>query len=335
MLTVYVLLDGFDLGAGAIHLFAGREEEERKLIFKSIGPVWDGNEVWIIASGGVLFFAFPELYASGFSGFYLPLIMVLWLLMARGLSLELRGHIDHPLWGQFWDAMFFLGSTLLAIFYGAALGNVVRGVPLNDEGRFFQPLWTNFSPFADTPGILDWYTILTGVLALVTLVIHGACWVALKTEGQLNTRSRGIVRRAWLVLAALVALTTVATFYVSPWMMQAFLDRPYGFVLPAIALAGLGALLYFNARDNDRGAFLASGAYIVGMMTSTVFAIYPKVLPAADPENSLTVQSTASSQYSQTVGLVWWILGMALAATYFIIIYRMFRGKVSIEDEGY
>jgi cytochrome d ubiquinol oxidase subunit II len=174
MITMYVLLDGFDLGAGAIHPFAAKNERERLTILRAIGPVWDGNEVWLIAAGGTLFFAFPILYASSFSGFYLPLIIVLWLLMIRGLSIELRGHVNDPMWGSFWDAMFFIGSSLLAIFFGAALGNVVRGVPLNEEGNFFQPLWTNFSPFSETPGILDWYTVLMGLLALATLIVHGA-----------------------------------------------------------------------------------------------------------------------------------------------------------------
>src|ERR687885_187822 len=160
MLTMYVLLDGFDLGAGAIHLAAAKTDAERRTIIQAIGPVWDGNEVWLIAAGGTLFFAFPLLYASSFSGFYLPLFIVLWLLMVRGVSIELRAHIHHPVWTAFWDGAFFVGSTLLAVFYGAALGNVVRGVPLNADGYFFEPLWTDFSPFSATPGILDWYTVL-------------------------------------------------------------------------------------------------------------------------------------------------------------------------------
>src|ERR671933_1199968 len=181
MLTMYVLLDGFDLGAGVIHLAAAKTDAERRAIIRAIGPVWDGNEVWLIAAGGTLFFASPVLYASSFSGFYLPLIIVLWLLMLRGLSIELRGHIADPLWASFWDAIFFIGSSLLAIFFGAALGNVVRGVPLDKDGYFFQPLWTDFSPFSRTPGILDWYTILIGLLALTTLVMHGANSMAVKT----------------------------------------------------------------------------------------------------------------------------------------------------------
>jgi len=335
MIAMYVLLDGFDLGAGAIHLFAARDERERRTIIRAIGPVWDGNEVWLIAGGGTLFFAFPVLYASSFSGFYLPLIIVLWLLMLRGLSIELRGHIGDPMWASFWDAAFFFGSSLLAVFFGAALGNVVRGVPLDEDGYFFQPLWTDFSPFSETPGILDWYTVLIGLLALTTLVVHGANFVAVKTEGALNTRSRRISRFFTYTTATLTVLATAATFWVSPWMLRGFNERPYGYVLPLLAIAGLIGLVLFNLRNDDRAAFLSSSAYIIGMLTSTVFGVYPKVLPAVDPANSLTIHNASASQYGMTVGLIWWSIGMVLAVVYFVVIYRLFRGKVSLEDEGY
>jgi cytochrome bd ubiquinol oxidase subunit II len=335
MVTMYVLLDGFDLGAGAIHLFAARSERERRMIIRAIGPVWDGNEVWIIAAGGTLFFAFPVLYASGFSGFYLPLIIVLWLLMIRGLSIELRTHIENPLWASFWDTMFFVGSALLAIFYGAALGNVVRGVPLNEDGYFFQPLWTDFSPFSQNPGILDWYTVLIGLLALTTLVAHGANFIAVKTENELNARSRRISRIFAFATVALTVLATPITLWVSPEMLTSFNERPYGYVLPLVAIAGLIGMVYFGFGERDRAAFLSSGAYIIGMLTSTVFAVYPNVLPAVNPANSLTIQNASASQYGMAVGLVWWTIGMVLAAIYFILIYRLFRGKVRLEDEGY
>ncbi len=335
MIAMYVLLDGFDLGTGAIHLFAARDDRERRKIIRAIGPVWDGNEVWLIAGGGTLFFAFPVLYASSFSGFYLPLIIVLWLLMIRGLSIELRGHIGDPMWASFWDAVFFLGSSLLAVFFGAALGNVVRGVPLDKDGYFFQPLWTDFNPFSETPGILDPYTILIGLLALATLIVHGANYIAVKTDGDLNSRSRRISRRFTYATAALTVLATAATFWVSPWMLESFNERPYGYVLPLIAIAGLVGMILFDLRNNDRAAFLSSGAYIVGMLSSTVFGVYPRVLPAVDPANSLTVHNASASQYGMTVGLIWWSIGMVLAAVYFVVIYRLFRGKVSLEDEGY
>ncbi len=335
MIAMYVLLDGFDLGAGAIHLVAAREEGERRKIIRAIGPVWDGNEVWLIAGGGTLFFAFPVLYASSFSGFYLPLIIVLWLLMLRGLSIELRGHIGDPMWASFWDAVFFLGSSLLAVFFGAALGNVVRGVPLDAEGYFFQPLWTDFNPFSETPGILDPYTVLIGLLALATLIVHGANFIAVKTDGDLNARSRTISRRFTYVTVALTIVATAFTFWVSPWMLDSFNERPYGYVLPLVAIAGLVGMVLFNLRNDDRAAFLSSGAYIIGMLTSTVFGVYPKVLPAVDPANSLTIYNASASQYGMAVGLVWWSIGMVLAVVYFVVIYRLFRGKVSLEDEGY
>ena len=335
MLTMYVLLDGFDLGAGAIHPFVAKNDGERRLVLRSIGPVWDGNEVWIIAAGGTLFFSFPLLYAASFSGFYLPLIIVLWLLMIRGLSIELRSHIESPVWASFWDGMFFVGSSFLAVFYGVALGNVVRGVPIGEEGYFFQPLWTNFSPTNPNPGILDWYTILTGLLALVALVVHGASWVAVKTEGELNARARRAARTGWVALVALTAITTVATFSLTPEMLSSFSERPWGFVFPALAVAGLALVGYFGFRRRDRAAFLSSGAYIAGMMVSTAFAIYPNVLPAVEPKNSLTVYNASGSAYGLAVGLVWWSIGMVLAAIYFVLIYRLFRGKVSLEDDGY
>src|SRR6266516_4653628 len=316
MLTMYVVLDGFDLGAGAIHLFAAKTNEERRLILQAIGPVWDGNEVWLIAAGGTMFFAFPVLYASSFSGFYLPLIIVLWLLMLRGVSIELRSHIQNPVWVSFWDGVFFLGSALLAIFYGAALGNVVRGVPLDRNGTFFEALWTDFNPYSSNPGILDWYTILVGLLALAVLTTHGANYIALKTEGMLNARARRLARLAWVA--------TIATFSVQPAIQASFASRPWEIVFPLIALAGLIGMGYFNLRQRDLAAFFSSGAFIVGMLASTASSLYPLVLPAVNPANSLTITNASGSQYGQTVGLVWWTIGMILAIIYFVITYRLF-----------
>src|SRR2546427_12274832 len=165
MIVAYVVLDGFDLGVGILHPFLARTDEDKQLMLRSIGPVWDGNEVWLLAGGGTLYFAFPLLYASAFSGFYLALMIVLWLLILRGASIEFRNHIKSAVWDPLWDFLFCASSLLLAVFLGAALGNVVRGVPLDASGYFFEPLWTNFRLGEET-GILDWYTILVGVLAL-------------------------------------------------------------------------------------------------------------------------------------------------------------------------
>ncbi|MBV9231381.1 MAG: cytochrome d ubiquinol oxidase subunit II [Chloroflexi bacterium] len=337
MLSAYVLLDGFDLGAGAIHLFAAKNDDERRLILRAIGPVWDGNEVWLIAAGGTLFFSFPLLYASSFSGFYLPLIIVLWLLMLRGVSIELRSRVPNPVWTAFWDGLFFFGSTLLAIFYGAAMANVIRGVPLDSSGYFFEPLWTDFNPFSQNPGILDWYTILVGLMALATLVTHGASYIAVKTNDPLNTRVRRVARLFWIITIVLTIASTLVTFAVQPHMSVSFFSRPWGFIFPIFALLGLIGVGYFSFRQNDFASFISSCAFIAGMLLSAAFGLYPMVLPAVNPAYSLTVQNAAGSQYGQTVGLVWWIIGMILAAVYFILTYRLFWGKISVADtkEGY
>ncbi len=334
MLTTYVVLDGFDLGAGAIHLFAARNDEERRLILRAIGPVWDGNEVWLIAAGGTLFFTFPLLYASSFSGFYLPLIIVLWLLMLRGVAIELRNRILNPVWTSFWDGLFFLGSALLAIFFGAAMANVIRGVPLDKSGYFFEALWTDFNPFSANPGILDWYTILIGLMSLTTLITHGATYIAVKTEGALNARSRLIARGAWGITIVLAILGTIATFAVQPQISTNFLGNPWGFIFPAIALIGFIGVGVLNFRQRDLASFFASCAFIMGMLASAAFGLYPMLLPGVNRSYSLTIQNASASQYGQTVGLIWWILGMILAAVYFIFTYRTFWGKVDVSSTG-
>jgi len=329
MLTMYVLLDGFDLGAGIIHLVAARTDTERRFVLRAIGPVWDGNEVWLIAAGGTLFFTFPLLYASSFSGFYLPLIIVLWLLMARGVSIELRSRFSNVVWASFWDGMFFIGSALLAIFYGAALGNVIRGVPLNPQGYFFEALWTDFNPFSANPGILDWYTILTGLLAFVVLLAHGANFIAVKTEGVLNERARRISRIGWLITIPLAVLASIATFFVQPQVYTSFAQRPWGIIFPLIAFVGLLGAGFFNFRKHDMAALLSSGTFILGMLTSAAFSLYPIVLPAVNRAYSLTINNASASQYGLVVGLIWWSVGIVLAVIYFIFTYRRFRGKVT------
>lgn len=332
MLVMYVLLDGFDLGAGAIHLWVARTDQERREVLASIGPVWDGNEVWLLAAGGVLYFAFPLLYASGLSGFYLPLMMVLWLLILRGCAIEFRNHIRSPVWHPLWDFLFCGSSLLLAVFYGAALGNVVRGVPLDGSGYFFEPLWTNFR-LGDETGILDWYTILVGALALAALVMHGGLWVQWKTAGAVNERSGRAAGLAWWAVAALSAVVTAVTFHVQPQVMANFKTRPWGYILPLLAVAGIAGVNWNLIRRNERMAFFSSCLYLTGMLTSVVFGVYPMVLPARNPVYSLTVGSAKAGAYGLKIGLIWWVIGMILTAVYFTFVYRMFRGKVKVGEE--
>ncbi|MGZ5971498.1 MAG: cytochrome d ubiquinol oxidase subunit II, partial [Polyangiales bacterium] len=182
MLTTYVILDGFDLGAGVLHLFVAKRDEERRTVLASIGPVWDGNEVWLLASGGLLVFAFPRVYASAFSGFYMALMMLLWVVIVRGVAIELRSQIDNPLWRAFWDTSFAFSSFVIALVLGVALGNVMRGVPVDATGYFSAPLFTNFG-LGPHPGALDWYTVLIGLFAVAALVAHASAYLLWKTEG--------------------------------------------------------------------------------------------------------------------------------------------------------
>jgi cytochrome d ubiquinol oxidase subunit II len=336
MIAAYVVFDGFDLGAGVLHLRVARTEQERRAVLGSIGPVWDGNEVWLIAGGGVLYFAFPALYASSFSGFYLPLMMVLWLLMLRGLAIELRHQLDSALWRSFWDATFSGSSALLAVFFGAALGNVVRGVPLDRQGHFFEPMWTDFLPAGQT-GILDWYTVLVGLAAFAALTLHGALWLVLKTEGPVQERSRKAAHRAWWALLGLVALITAATFRVQPHVPARFAEAPWGAVFPLLALAGLAGVRLGLGRGEELRPFLASCAFLVGLLASAAFGLYPYVLPATtDPALGLTVQGSAAAPYGLKVGLAWWLPGMLLVTAYFVYTHRKFAGKVRLEEgHGY
>jgi len=334
MLTAYVLFDGFDLGAGVIYLIIARTNAERRAVLRTIGPVWDGNEVWLLSASGTLFFVFPRLYASSFSGFYLPLTMVLWLLMLRAIGIEFRSHIEEPVWSSFFDAIFSLSSALLAVVFGAALGNVVRGVPLSPHGYFFEPLWTNFT-VADPPGILDWFTVLSGVVALSALTIHGALYVAHKTEGPLSARATGVAIKLWPVQVLVTVASLAATYRVNPGLLENFHEYPIAYALPVLAFCGLGAIFNASRTGKTRRAFTASCAYLASMLVGTAYALYPVVLPASSgPGYGLTIYNASAGHHGLRVGLAWWLFATCLVAAYFVFVYRMFGGKVQIESEA-
>ena len=334
MIATYVVLDGFDLGAGALAPLVARTGEERDAVLRSIGPVWDGNEVWLVAAAGTLYFAFPALYAASFSGFYLPLMMVLWLLIGRGVSIELRHRVDHPVWQRFWDSIFFVSSLLLAIFYGAALGNVVRGVPLDAHGRFFLPLWSDFS-LGPPSGILDWYTLLAGVAALAALALHGALWLTLKVEGTVGDRARHLAGTLTWLAVATTTLLTIASLAIQPQIANNLAEQPWGAAFPLAALLGLVGIVFYRSRRRDGSAFLASCTYIAGMLAAVAFGLYPYVLPARPAsELGLTATAVAAPVHGLWIGLAWWIPGMLLAAGYFTYVYRGFGGKVTVGGES-
>lgn len=335
MLVAYVVLDGFDIGVGILHLFVARTETERQIMLRSIGPVWDGNEVWLLAGGGTLYFAFPLLYASAFSGFYLALMIVLWLLIGRAAAIELRMKINIDVWKTFFDAIFFISSALLAIFYGAALANVIRGVPLKADGYFFLPLWTDWR-VGPQPGILDWYTVIGGVVALVALAEHGALYLALKTGDELQQRARTTGRMLWIALFALTLISLPASVIARSDTLDNYRNYPFTLAIPVIVLLSLLGIIYFCRRGEDGKAFGCSCIYLSIMLVGAAIGLYPRLLPATTgSQHDITVGQALSGPHTLRVGLVWWGLGMLLALVYFFVVYRMFRGKVSLEGGGY
>jgi cytochrome d ubiquinol oxidase subunit II len=315
MVTFYVVLDGFDLGVGAMHLILARTDSERDRATAQIGPVWNGNEVWLIAAGGVLFMAFPHAYAAAFSGLYFGLILVLWLLVGRGLGLELRHQIDNPLWKGACDTVFSLASVGLAFVFGAALGNIVKGVPLNPNEYFSEPLFN----------ILNWYALLIGAFGVVILAGHGSSFLATRTTGDLGDRARLWALRLWWPRALLFVALIGPTYAVRNEMFTNLTDHPWTLVFPLLAVGALGAQLVYQRRGEWFRGFIASALFIVGLLTTMAAGVYPYILPAHDGSpNGLTIDEAAAGEHALKIALIWWPIGMALAAVYFVFSYRMF-----------
>ncbi len=331
MIVGYVVLDGFDLGVGVLHLFLPRDNAQRKTALHSIGPVWDGNEVWLLAGGGTLYFAFPLLYASAFSGFYLPLMIVLWLLVLRGVSIELRNHVDIGVWIALLDGVFGISSALLAIFYGAALANVLRGVPLQADGYFFLPLWTNWQP-GPHPGILDWYTVIGGLVALAALTLHGALWLIIKVSGDLEKHARRLVNPLLILVSLLTVVSLVATIAVRPASLDNYYHYPVTFIVPVGVSAALAGIWYFSRNQHPGKAFLSSALYLFFMLAGACWGVYPTLLPATTgSDRDITLARAISGPHTLAVGLAWWSFGMTLAVAYVVFVYSRFKGKVDAD----
>ncbi len=316
ILTAYVLLDGYDLGVAAIAPFVARNERQRLAAMQAIGPFWNGNEVCLIAGGGILFALFPRAYAASFSGFYLPFIVVLWLLMGRGISLELRDHYPNRMWRQFWDAIFFLSSALLVVFFGVALGNLIRGLPLDAQGYFL-------GTFAF---LLNWYALLVAVFALGALALHGAAFLALRVDGELNQRAKMAVRRIWPVVLVLFVLVTVATFF----------THPVGAVAVAFGVLAFAALLALRAlaRAPEAAIFGISSAFLALQMGAVAATLFPYLLPAF-PQSAgagLSIYDASSSPAALVSALGVSIAGLVAVAVYGTIVWRMLAGKVHVAE---
>ena len=270
----------------------------------------------------MLFFAFPRAYAAAFSGFYLPLMIVLWLLVLRGLAIEFRAQSDNPLWRSFFDATFAFSSTVLALVLGVALGNVIRGVPLGDDGVFAAPL------FGDG-GVLDAYTILVGIFAVVTLGVHGAAYLAWKCEGELYAHAHRLVRRGLPVVAILLVLVTMGTAHVQPALFATFARRPWAWPLLLVLPAALVAAWLATRRRRDRATFLATTALLASLLLATAASLYPVILRSTvNARYDVTAPVAATGHHGLAWGLTWWLPALALAVAYFAYLFRSFAGKV-------
>jgi cytochrome d ubiquinol oxidase subunit II len=320
MLAGYAVLDGFDLGVGTVHMILGRNTRERGTLIDAIGPVWNGNEVWLLAAGGSMVVAFPHLYAASFSGFYLALMLVLWLLLLRGLGIEFRHQIDNDLWRHGWDLAFSVSSALLALLFGVALGNVLRGVPLDAHGEFQGTFALLLNPFS----------ILGGLLSVAMLSLHGAAWIALKTDGELQARARGLARGVWWAAASLLLAMIAASFLVRPDFTRNFTAHPLLLLFPVLTIGAVVAVRRSLGRGQDRGAFLGSAATIAGILASVAAGLYPQLLPSrpGSPHPGLDIYNTASTAPSMRTALAVYLFGMVLVTVYLVNIYRIWRGKV-------
>ncbi len=334
MMATYVVLDGFDFGAGILHLFIAKTDIERRSVIAAIGPLWDGNEVWLLAGGGVLFFSFPRAYSAGFSGFYLPLTMVLWLLIMRGISIEFRSLEKSTLWRSFWDGVFFLSSALMAIVLGAALGNVIRGVPLEKSGFFSGPLFTDFAT-GEHPGVLDWYTVLVGLFAFAMLAMHGALYLRMKLVGEIRARAAAAAKKLFVAVVILGVLATGATQIVQPSIFEHLRGGPFGWFLVFAVVASLVAIPLTYKKAGEGAPFLASCALIATMLAATAAGVYPTLLSSTiDPAYSLNISNASAGGIGLNVGIYWWVAAMIITIGYFIYLFKTFGGKVDLE-EGY
>ena len=319
MLAGYAVLDGFDLGVGAIHLWLGRNREERARLIDAIGPVWNGNEVWLLAAGGSMVVAFPNLYAVSFSGFYLALMLVLWLLLVRGLGIEFRHQIHHPMWEDAWDVAFSIASLTLALLFGVAVGNVLRGVPYGANGEFVGTFTVLLNPFS----------ILGGLLGVATLAMHGAFWAALKTDGDLGARARRFAGALWYGSLALLIAMIGASFVVRPDFAHNFGEYPILLALPALTLGGLLYSRVALGRVDERGAFLGSAVYVGGILACVAAGLYPVLLPGTSGSQhaALDIYNAASPAGSLRTALIIYVIGITIVAVYLVNIYRIWGGK--------
>ena len=334
MLIVYLALDGRNFGAGMLFWRVAKTPLERRQVVAAIGPLWMWHEVWLVGFGGTLAAVFPRLLASGFSGYYLALMLILWGLILRGISLEVAGQINDPLWQGFWDTVFLFSNFLLAILFGAAAGNLARGVPLDPQGNFSMAFFTDFKPYGDV-GLLDWYTVSVAIFVAVLLAAHGATYLILKTEGPVHDRSARSAKRLWAAVVPLFLIISFESYKIRPALFQDAVHRPLCWLGCLFIIFSAIALISGLTSGRERRAFAGSNGILYGVFGTGAAALFPIMLYSTlAPENSLTAYAVASHPSSLVFASIWWPIGFVLAMIYFVFISRRYAGKVSVRKDN-
>jgi cytochrome d ubiquinol oxidase subunit II len=323
--AVYFMTDGFDLGIGGLLPFVAKSEEDKQAMVASMGPLWDGNEVWLLTAGGVTFAAFPRVYAVMFSSLYSALMLILFALILRGVSFEFRGKVNSPGWHKVWDTCIFIGSLAPAILFGVAFANIFRGIPVDEGGVYQGSLFTLLNP----------YGLLGGVLFLMLFLVHGALWLSIRTEGDLQQRAAATAGRLWPVQLGAAVLFLIASAVATP-LYHNYLAQPLLFAVLLLAVAGLLGIRIFLIRKAFFKAWFCSALTIVAATFYGVIGLYPNMFPSSiDAAYSLTAHNAASSPLTLKIMLVVVIVFVPIVLAYQFWAYHLFKGKVTQEDQAY
>ena len=321
----YALLDGFDLGVGALHLFT-RGDEHRRILLNAIAPIWDGNEVWLVTGGGALFAAFPEVYATAFSGFYLAFMLLLFGLIFRAVAIEFRSKQPMAWWRNFWDISFSVSSILSSLLIGVALGNIAWGIPLDSQGEFHGSFWSLLHP----------YSFLVGLCTVALFMMHGSIFLVMKTEGALQIQIQRWSKSTVLAFVLCYVVTTAFTLAAVPHMTDTFRTTPALFLLAIVnglAIANIPREIY---HGREMRAFLSSCIAMIALLLIFGIGLYPNLIysrPLA--EHSLNIYNAASSHKTLRIMLIIALAGVPMVLTYTVSIYWIFRGKVKLDAHSY
>ncbi len=325
LITVYAILDGFDLGVGNLHLLA-KTDEERRTLLKAIGPMWDGNEVWLLTGGGALFAAFAPVYATVFSGFYLAMMLVLVALIMRATGVEFRNKVESPGAKAWFDRIFFLGSFLASALFGVAVGNLMRGIPIDQTGRFTGTFL----------GLLNPYSVFMGLLSLSMFTLQGATYLTLRVCGDLQRRAAGWAWKLWAAFVGIYVVAALWTLGVSPHLYHSYYAAPWHWVSIVLFVAAVAALPFFLRRGRFGWAFISSSLAIAGLTSTLALAAFPLLAPSStNLEYSLTAYNASSSELTLKTMLILALVGVPIVLAYTTYIYVVFKGKVEANSAGY